>query len=189
MVGTVCYRVGQFLQALIARVPEEETEKAIRLLEPEARGLFRRQAIQDQHHALAVYQTLHRAGHTNPQLLAAALLHDAGKAAGRLSAWQRAVIVLLDRFAPHLLGHLSREHVQGHAQSGSAELTEVVPRSWRRHFAVHTRHPEIGALWAQEAGCAPLTVALIRRHQERRPDRQGEENEFLVALQAADGRN
>lgn len=181
MVETVRYRVGQFLRALTARVPDEEVEQAITVLPPEARALFRRQAAQDQHHALAVYHTLCRAGHTNPQLLAAALLHDMGKAAARLPAWQRAVIVLLDRFAPRLLARLGRGEPQGGALS--------LPKGWRRPFVVHALHAEVGARWAQEAGCSPLTVALIRRHQDRMASRSSftvEEDQLLAALQAAD---
>ncbi|HEY67366.1 MAG: hypothetical protein DRI79_06040 [Chloroflexi bacterium] len=167
------YRVWQFLRALTARVSQEELEEAIYILTPEAQALFRRQAVQDQRHALAVYYTLRRAGHTNPQLLAAALLHDVGKAAARLPAWQRAVIVLLEHFAPRLLARLSRGE----------------PRGWRRPFVIYARHSEVGARWAQEAGCSPLTVALIRRHQDRLASCQTEEEQLLAALQAADNLN
>ena len=181
MVKTAHYRVGQFVQALTARVPEQEAEQAIRILTPEAQALFRRQAVQDQRHALAVYRTLCQAGRTNPQLLAAALLHDVGKAAARLPAWQRAIIVLLERFAPRLLARL-----------GQGEL----PQGWRRPYVVHIQHPETGARWAQEAGCSPLTVALIRRHQDGLASGSSlagggvnEENQLLAALQAADSKN
>jgi len=173
MVETVRYRVGQFLQALTAQVSEEKVEQAICTLTPEAQALFRRQAAQDQRHGLAVYHALRQAGHTNPHLLAAALLHDVGKAAARLRAWQRAVIVLLNRFAPRLLSCLSRGEPQG----------------WRRPFVVHARHPEVGARWAREAGCSPLTVALIRRHQHRLVSYQTEQDQLLAALQAADNLN
>lgn len=176
MVRTACYRVGQFIQALTAEVPEEEVERATRILPPQAKVLFRRQAIQDQHHALAVYRALRRAGHTNPSLLAAGLLHDVGKAAVGLPAWQRAVIVLLDRFAPRLLHWMSRGE----------------PEGWRRPFVVHAQHPQIGARWAEEAGCSPLTVALIRRHQEQLPgclSLASWEERLLAALQAADNVN
>ncbi len=181
MVETVRYRVGQFLRALTARVPEEEIEQAIHILTPEARELFRRQANQDQRHALEVYYALCQAGHTNPQLLSAALLHDVGKAVAGLSAWQRAIIVLLGRFVPCLLAYLSRGEPQGHALS--------LPKGWRRLFVVHARHPEMGAHWAQEAGCSPLTVALIRRHQDMLAVYKTEEDQLLAALQAADSRN
>lgn len=173
MVRTIRYRVGQFFSALAARVSPEEAGRATRLLAPEARALFYRQAIQDQRHALDVYRALCQAGHTAPHLLAAALLHDVGKAAARLYAWQRAIIVLLGRFAPHLL----------------ARLSEGRPRSWNRPFVVHAQHPEIGARWAQEAGCSPLTVALIRRHQDKPSSLRTEEDKLLAALQAADSQN
>lgn len=167
------YRVAQFFRALTARVSEEEVEHATRLLTPEARALFRHQAIQDQRHALAVYHALHREGHTDPRLLAAALLHDAGKAAGWLPAPFRAVIVLLERFAPGLLAHMSRGE----------------PRFWNGPFVTHARHPERGARWAEEANCSPLTVALIRRHEEKSTRDQPEEDQFLAILQAADSTN
>ena len=173
MVETVRYRVGQFLQALTARVSEEKVEQAICTLTPEAQVLFRHQAAQDQRHGLAVYHALRQAGHTNPHLLAAALLHDVGKAAARLRAWQRAVIVFLDRFAPRLL----------------ARLSQGEPRGWRRPFVVHARHPEVGARWAREAGCSPLTVALIRRHQHRLVSYPTEQDHRRAALQAADNLN
>ena len=148
------------------------------ILTPEAQVLFRRQAIQDQRHALVVYHALRQAGHTNPQLLAAALLHDVGKAAARLPAWQRAVIVLLEHFAPCLLARLSQGEPRGCALS--------LPKGWSRPFVVHARHPEVGSRWAQKAGCTPLTVALIRRHQDGLTGRQTEEDQLLAALQAAD---
>ncbi len=173
MVESIRYRVGQFLRALTARVSEEEVERAIRILTPEAQALFRSQATQDQRHALEVHHALRQAGHTNSQLLAAALLHDAGKSAVRFPAWQRGAIVLLNRFAPRLLARLSRGEPQG----------------WRRPFVVHALHPEAGARWAQEAGCSPLTVALIRRHQDRLASCQNEEDQLLAALQAADSLN
>lgn len=173
MLGAARYRVEQFLRALTARVPAEEAERAMRVLTPEARTLFRRQAIQDQRHALAVYHALRRSGHSNPQLLAAALLHDVGKATARLPVWQRAVIVLLDRFAPRLL----------------ARLSQGQPWGWRRPFVIHARHAEVGARWGWEVGCSPLTVALIRRHHDRLGKCTAEEDRLLAALQAADGLN
>ena len=181
MVETVLYRAGQFLRALAAQVPEKQLEQALQTLTPEAQALFRHQAAQDQHHALAVYHTLCRAGHQDPHLLAAALLHDSGKAAARLPAWQRAIIVILDRLAPRLLARL------GHRHTGDSP-----PQDWRRPFVVYVQHPEIGARWAEEAGCSHVTVALIRRHQEKPTDGPAltrDEDQLLAILQAADGVN
>lgn len=179
--GALRYRVEQFLRALTAQISEEEVEQAVCILTPEARALFRCQAVQDQRHALVVYHALRQAGHTSPQLLAAALLHDVGKAAARLPAWQRAALVLLEHFAPCLLAHLS----QGEPQARALSLA----KGWRRPFVVHARHPEVGSRWAQEAGCSPLTVALIRRHQDRLTGCQTEEDQLLAVLQAADNLN
>ncbi|MBN1979869.1 MAG: hypothetical protein JW918_20945 [Anaerolineae bacterium] len=173
MIKTACYRVGQFFRGLTARVSDEEAERATRTLTAEAQALFRRQTIQDQRHALAVYGAIRQAGHTNPHLLAAALLHDAGKAAARLSPVHRSIIVLLGRFAPSLL----------------ARLSQGEPRSWNRPFVVHAQHPQIGARWAEEAGCSPLAVALIRRHEEKQIVVQTEQDRLLAILQAVDDAN
>jgi hypothetical protein len=172
-----CYRVRQFLRALTARISEEELKQIACVLTPSALTLFRSMTTQDQRHGLDVYASLRRAGHTNPDLLTAALLHDVGKSAARLPPWQRAVIVLLERFAPRLL----------------ARLSYGKPEGWRRPFVVHTQHPEIGAQWAHEAGCTPLAATLIRRHEEMgkgdASDCQGREEELLTTLQAADNAN
>jgi len=173
MIETALYRVRQFFRALAVRVSDKELEQVAHILTPASLSLFHSMAAQDQRHALEVWRALCQAGHTTPQLLAAALLHDAGKAAARLPVWQRAIIVLLKRFAPRLLTRLS----QGE------------PRGWHRPFIVHARHPEIGACWAEEAGCPPLTVALIRRHQDRLGDCRTEQDQLLAALQAADNLN
>ncbi len=128
---------------------------------------------QDQRHALDVYHTLRRAGRTDARLFTAALLHDVGKSAARLWAWQRAVIVLLERFAPRLLARLSRGK----------------PRGWRRPFIVHARHPDIGARMAEEAGCPPLVIALIQQHHDRLRNCRTGQDQLLTALQEADNLN
>ena len=175
MVRTVHYRIEQFLRALTARhtISEERIEQAAQILRPEARALFARQARQDQRHALAVYETLRREGHSHPDLLAAALLHDVGKGAAQLPAWQRGVFVLAERFVPGMLDRAI------HDETGS----------WWRSLADYAGHAEIGAHWAEKAGCSPLTVALIRRHEERLESCQTEEDRLLTTLQAADCAN
>ena len=173
MPATIRYRARQFFQALTARVSDEELREVAQALHPEALSLFRSMAIQDQRHGLDVYHALYQQGRRNPHLLAAALLHDSGKAAAPLPPWQRAVILLLERFAPRLLARLSRGRLCG----------------WRRPFVVHAWHPEIGAHLAEEAGCTPLTVALIRRHQAHPESYRTEEDNLLAALQAADDVN
>jgi hypothetical protein len=170
------YRVRQFVNAALARVSPEELREAGEVLPPGAQELFRKMSIPDQRHSLNVMRTLRRAGHAQADLLAAALLHDAGKSAVKIHPWHRAVIVLSKRFAPGLLTWLTGDELRREA--------------WRKPFVVHRAHPEIGADWAARAGCSPLTVSLIRRHQEplrRAP--QNEEERLLVALQRADAIN
>ena len=168
------YRVHQFVSAWLARVSPQELREADEWLAPGAQGLFRQMSVPDQRHSLNVMHTLRRAGHTEADLLAAALLHDVGKSAAKIYAWHRAIIVLGKRFAPGRL----------------AWLTHGEPRGWRRPFVIHRQHMEIGAQWAAQAGCSALTVSLIRRHQEPlRREPVGDEERLLMALQHADGIN
>jgi hypothetical protein len=170
----VFYRVRQFVSAWLARVSPEELREADEFLPPGAQELFRKMSAPDQRHSLNVMRTLRRAGHSQADLLAAALLHDVGKSAAKIYPWHRAIIVLGKRFAPGLL----------------AWLTSGEPRGLRRPFVIHCQHMGIGAQWAAQAGCSPLTVSLIRRHQEAlRREPQNEEERLLVALQQADSVN
>ncbi|MGD2145085.1 MAG: hypothetical protein PVH41_00150 [Anaerolineae bacterium] len=175
MVKAVSYRVEQFLRALTARrnISEQRIDQATRILTPRARALFARQLPQDQAHALTVYDTLCREGHSSQDLLAAALLHDVGKAAALLPAWQRGLYVLVERFVPDLFARADRGQTGGR---------------WRS-ISDYARHAEIGARWAEDAGCSPLTVALIRRHEEQADSDETAEGYLLSILQAADGAN
>jgi hypothetical protein len=166
------YRVRQFANALLARVSPDDLREADEVLPSNAQELFRRMSVPDQRHSLNVMRMLRRQGHAEPDLLAAALLHDVGKSAAWIAPWHRAVIVLGMRFAQGLFAWL-----------GGGE-----PHGWRRPFVVLRQHAEIGAEWAAQAGCSALTVSLIRRHQEplRRAPLDQEER-LLVALQRADG--
>lgn len=168
------YRVRQFVSALLARVSPDDLREADEMLPPQARELYRRMSVPDQRHALNVMRALRDESHTEPDLLAAALLHDVAKSAARIHAWHRAIIVLSKRFAPGVLEWLTRGE----------------PCGWRRPFVIHRQHAELGAEWAAQAGCSALTISLIRRHQEslHRAPREKEE-QLLIALQRADGSN
>ncbi len=144
------------------------------LLTPAQRDLFKRMAKNDQRHSLDVCATLRRAGHHDPDLLTAALLHDVGKSAGPIWLWQRTLIVLLRRWSPGLLHWLSRGDAPAQAPW------------WRRGFVINKLHPQLGARWAHQAGCSHTAVTLIRRHQETPGEPQ---DRLLDLLQWADGEN
>ncbi len=170
MSGRAAYRVRQFFRALTAWWVQEELSDIERVLTPAQQALFQRMLPADRRHALTVFRTLRARGVESADLLTAALLHDVGKAAAPPALWVRVAVVLLGRFAPRWLERMSAGE----------------PTGWRRPFVVYRRHAEQGAQWATEAGCSPLTVALIRRHEERLAMPDGEEDALLALLQEAD---
>jgi hypothetical protein len=139
------HRVEQFLGHLRAEVSADEIERAHRLLPPEARQLFDGMPVADRRHALDVVARLVDAQQDDPDLLAAALLHDAGKG-HRMRLWHRVGGVLLEAVAPLLL----------------ARLASPDPRSWRYPFHLYRHHASLSADAAGDAGCSPRTVAFIR---------------------------
>jgi hypothetical protein len=156
------------LSALSARVADADLAEADAHLPPGARSLFRRTPHDGQAHALRVLRELKRAGEAHPSLLAAALLHDAGKSAARITPLIRSLFVVFKRLAP-----------------GRLQKLEAV--GWRKPFVALRDHPSIGATWAREAGCDPMTVSLIARHQEKLDVAVlNEEARLLKALQEAD---
>jgi len=156
LLHAIRYRAGQFFAALRPALSAEDWAqvKAVLGRDTPALSLFRRMSAPDRRHAVAVLRAVRQAGEDHPALLQAALLHDVGKSLGQ-PLLHRVVIVLLNAFWPAALTTLS-----------DAPLTTA---RWRRPFVVHARHSEIGARWAAEAGCHPLAVALIRRHQQPPP--------------------
>jgi len=155
--GLAHYRARQFLAALKPGVSAADwtlVESAFQK-NTSALALFQRLSPADRRHAVAVLRALLACGQNHVALQQAALLHDVGKALGQ-PLFYRVVIVLLDAFWPAGLRKLAR-----------GSLTCL---AWRRPFVIHAQHPQIGAAWAQEAGCQALVVALIRLHQEKPPD-------------------
>jgi hypothetical protein len=169
------YRVSQFFRALVAWVPKGELGLLSEYLTPPQAELFLRMPRCDQRHGLDVFCALQRKQHHDHDLLTAGLLHDVGKTSGRLRLWHRVLIVLINALRPELLSRLASDE----------------PRSWRYPFFVHQQHPELGAELAQAAGCSPIAVELIRRHQEPPTSNplRTHRDKLLVALQEADGVN
>jgi hypothetical protein len=168
------YRVQQFLTSLWPHITPGEQAELARWLPPLAVALFQRMTLRDQRHSLDVLHRVQPCAPDQPDLLAAALLHDAAKTAlpgRRVRLHHRVLVVLMQTVWPGSVQQVARDD----------------PRSWRYPFYLHLHHPELGARLAGQAGCSPLTAELIGRHQEKLPHAPRNETErLLVVLQAAD---
>jgi hypothetical protein len=157
------YRSRQFFGSLRPSLDDSAKAKALAALSPGERDLFDSMMLRDQRHCLDVYQLLLEQGHTDKDLLAAALLHDCGK--GRIALWHRVVYVLLDATYPAALDRLARP--------GDGLV-------WREALYRCKHHSRLGADLASKAGSSEKTVALIRG------DTSSWFEAPLAALEAAD---
>jgi hypothetical protein len=143
-------------------------------LSPAERELFYRFQESDQWHAYRVFATLKETGQLQPDLLAAALLHDVGKTKVNLSVWDRILIVITELLQPDKV----KSWGQGNLQS------------WKRPFVVRLRHAHWGAEMARSADSSARTIGLIRHHQDPvAQDSESIEDEMLRLLQRADDLN
>ena len=145
------YRVWQFWRSISAHGLDAADRAILEdMLPPKGRELFATMTINDQRHSLTVYRALLARGCTDREMLAAALLHDSGKGAGRVPLWVRPPVVLLRAFAPGVLRWLARDN-----------------RSWwRRSFYASWQHAAVGADLAAAAGLSARAVLLIRTHHQ-----------------------
>lgn len=165
----LAYRARQFWNALPGPRRRVETETLLPHLSPSQIVLFRRMQPSEQTHAYQMLERLKASGQTDPDLLAAALLHDVGKVLVPLSLLDRVVIVLGKRFF----------------RRRARRWSEGTPSRLRRPFVVAAHHPDWGADLAEQAGASSRTVDLIRRHQ----DIPSVDDSLLSALQSADDEN
>jgi hypothetical protein len=138
------HRVGQFVAHVTARVEPVEEALAADVLSSGAHDLFAAMPVADRRHALDVAEKLIASGHDDPDLLGAALLHDAAKG-HRMRLWHRVSGVLLEDLAP---GTLRR-------------LASPDPASWRHPFHLYLHHEAMSAELAAAAGCSPRLGAFI----------------------------
>jgi len=145
------YRARQFWNALLRPELRVQTAAIQAHLFPSQLILFRQMQPSEQAHAYHVFEHLRRAGNTDADLLAAALLHDVGKIFSPLSVFDRVMIVTGKYLFPKAFKRWG----------------EGAPRGLRRPFVVAVRHGEWGADLVQKTGASSLTVELVRRHHER----------------------
>ena len=154
---TIVYRLWQVRQQLgfVPPLSAEERLQVAQWLPASALPLFQTMSAADQRHSLRVCQGLLARGCTDRDLLAAALLHDVGKAQGRVPFWTRPAIVLGKLYAPRLLKRLVVYPYEG----------RVIP-AWRRALSNAWWHAEIGAELAASAGLSEKAILYIRTHHQ-----------------------
>ena len=143
----------QFAAHVRASVTPDEESLARTVLPTAAWALFAAMPVADRRHALDVAERLLAAGHGEPEILTAALLHDVAKG-HRMRLWHRVGGVLLEAAAPSLLRRVAS------ADRGS----------WRHPFWLYLHHAQLSAELAERAGCSPTTVRLIRGEPHGEPE-------------------
>jgi len=152
----VFYRLWQVRQQLFASpLTEAEQKEVARWLPASALPLFQTMSAADQQHSLRVCQGLLAQGCTDKDMLAAALLHDVGKAQDRVPFWTRPAIVIGKLCSPRLLRRLAVYPAE------DARL----PR-WQRSLGYAWWHAEVGARLAKQAGLSEQAVLYIRTHHQ-----------------------
>ncbi|MBI2887518.1 MAG: hypothetical protein HYY02_09945 [Chloroflexi bacterium] len=157
------YRVGQVARAGAGGLTTREREEVALALPPPLLRLFLDMRGVAQRHGYNVYRSLLARSWSDPDLLAAALLHDVGK--GHLGVISRVAWVLLGGASPVLRERLARHDF------------------WGRWFGLRDNlcHPQAGAALAHGAGGSPITIWLIGHHEA-----EGHPDPVLRALQQAD---
>lgn len=146
------YRARQFFATLRANVSAEERLMVAATLTPAELRLFAAMPPYDQRHCLDVHRTLLDAGHDDPLLLRAALIHDCGKLddAGRPMSLLWYIAATLLKRVPSLYLAAAR----------------LAPRG---PIATYAEHAWRGARMASQAGSPPEIVVTIRHYHDPAP--------------------
>jgi hypothetical protein len=147
-------KVRQFRGHRSARVSEDERAALGTWLSPDQLALFDAMHVADRRHGLDVVATLRDEGATDPDLLMAGLLHDAGK--GDTGLWPRVAYSLGQEYG-----------------SWVWRVAALVP-GFGDALARLRDHAEASARLGAAAGCSPRTVELIRYQEAPRDGDAGE---------------
>jgi hypothetical protein len=138
-------KVRQFRSHVRARVAPDERTALATWVSPPQLALFDRMHVADRRHGLDVVATLRGERVTDPEVLLAGLLHDAGK--GSTGVWPRVAFSL------------------GQAYGAWVWRVAGVLPAMRTGIERLRGHAETSARLAEAAGATPRTVELIR-HQD-----------------------
>jgi len=145
----------QFFRHLTARVSAAERAELSGWLTPAQLAVFDAMHRADRRHGLDVARALRSAGHDQPDILLAGLLHDCAKGA-RVGIWHRVGWSLGARYGRRVRA-----------------IAERLP-GFRVAFADLDTHAERSAALALAAGCSPRTAELIRHQADPADDALGE---------------
>ncbi len=155
MLGWWATRTRRFWRHVSGRVTPVERAALGEWLTPAQLELFDSMQRPDRRHGLDVVAALRRAGHDDPDLLLAGLLHDCGKGS-TLRLWHRVGWSLSERYGRRVRWLVSR--LPGFATA----------------FAIIDSHAQHSADLALAAGCSPATAELIRHQAEPLDDVLGD---------------
>jgi len=147
-------KTRQFRAHVRARVAAEERDALAGWLAPSQLALFDAMHVADRRHGLDVVATPRADGVTEPDVLVAGLLHDAGK--GDTGVWPRVAYSLGQRYG-----------------RWAWQLASIVP-GWAAAIERLRTHAATSADMALAAGCSNRTVALIRDQDAPRDAEFGE---------------
>lgn len=171
------YNFQQFLGHFLSPPLTPAAQEAVFAhLNPAQQQLFRQFSYGDQWHSYRVMCTLQAAGHTHPDLITAALLHDIGKIKTRFTAFDRSFEALVRKLLPKQAQKWENLSLQQCA-------------NWQKPFLVRAQHPHWSGELVNSTAASPLTLNLIRRHQDKLLEILTEEDQLLAYLQWADDQN
>ena len=111
MISRLSYRARQFRRTLAPGITDDDLREAQSALGGDLYALFAAMQPADQRHCLDVHRRLCAEGEDDPDVLAAALMHDAGKggeAARRIRMWHRVAFVVLSALPAGALDRIAR---------------------------------------------------------------------------------
>ena len=111
MISRLSYRARQFKRTLAPGITDDDLREAESALGGDLYALFAAMQPADQRHCLDVYRKLRADGEDDPDVLVAALIHDAGKggdSARCIRTWHRVAYVVLGTLPSGALDRIAR---------------------------------------------------------------------------------